>query len=173
MLPSIALLPSARAMLVPRVDDRLAACRRTGSCRRGSPWLSTAVRNHCAGSAVPAGGRLLEWHDAQFSAKARRPVLSVSADAVRYCAPPGASFSRSGFISLQEAFGVRHPRFGAPPVLAVLPRVIHFEGLLLSSQCPARDRGASPSTRRTCRCSRRRAATRPATPTESAPSLRM
>src|SRR5688572_277427 len=108
MLPRVALLPSDRAMLVPMrmIEYRLSSDRKLSDRKSGA---STAVRNHGTGSAVPAGGRLLEWHCAQFSAKARRPVLSVSADAERYWAPPGASFSKSGFISFRKlsAFAIR------------------------------------------------------------------
>ena len=130
MLPRVALLPSARAMLVPMLHDRVALVvgeEVVGQEVVGArpPRGTTAI-----GSAVPAGGCLLEWHCAQFSANARRPVLSVSADAVRYAAPPGASFSSSGFISLQERLGVGHPRLGVAPVLAVLARVVHLERLL-------------------------------------------
>src|SRR5687768_2004920 len=101
MLPLVALLATARATLVPSVmtDFRLSSDRKLSVRKSG---LSTAVRNHCTGSVVPSGGRLLEWHDAQFSAKARRPARRVSAEAVRYCAPPGASFNRSGFISFRK-----------------------------------------------------------------------
>ena len=102
MLSRVALLATARAILVPSTITlfRLSSERKL-SVRKSS--RSTAVLNHSVALAVPAGGCLLEWQPAQLSANARRPALSVSGDAVRNAAPPVAFLSNSGFIVFRKA----------------------------------------------------------------------
>src|ERR1700746_1126633 len=49
-----------------------------------------------------APGILLEWHRAQYWANAILPRVNKALSLVKYCSPPGASWSRSGFPVLRK-----------------------------------------------------------------------
>src|SRR5437870_1967595 len=111
MLPPMALVASGlQALVCSKVTGMRRSVDRKLLVRKSSArtiafilYLKSSVLDQAqylpqsdSSTSAGAGGILLEWQRAQFSAKTTLPRVSFSASSVRYALPPGASLRRSG-----------------------------------------------------------------------------